>query len=133
MNRTRIMAVAVLIAASGLTLYVAQAQQPEIKRTDLQRHDLSAPGREVVQVRVDFDPGYVSPRHTHPGEEIIYVLEGTLEYQIEGQPPKTFNAGDALTVPAGVVHAVRNVGSGNAAELATYVVEKGKPLLTLAE
>jgi quercetin dioxygenase-like cupin family protein len=112
---------------------VARAQQPGTKRTDLQRHDLSAPGREVVQVRVDFDPGYVAPSHTHPGEEIIYVLEGSLEYQIEGQPPKTFNAGEALTVPAGVVHAVRNAGSGNAAELATYVIEKGKPLLTLAE
>jgi quercetin dioxygenase-like cupin family protein len=72
-------------------------------------------------------------KHTHPGEEIIYILEGSLEYQIEGQPPKTFNAGDALTVPAGAVHAVRNVGSGNAAELATYVVEKGKPILTVVE
>jgi quercetin dioxygenase-like cupin family protein len=72
-------------------------------------------------------------KHTHPGEEIIYILEGSLEYQLEGQPPKTFNAGDALTVPAGVVHAVRNLGSGNAAELATCVVEKGKPLLTLVE
>ena len=51
----------------------------------------------------------------------------------EGQPPVTFHAGDALTIPAGAVHAVRNVGSGDAAELATYVVEKGKPLLTLAE
>jgi len=69
----------------------------------------------------------------HPGEEIIYILEGSLEYEIEGQPPKTFNAGDALTVPAGAVHAVRNVGTGNAAELATYVVEKGKPLLTLVK
>ena len=56
-----------------------------------------------------------------------------LEYQLEGQPPKTYNAGEALTVPAGVVHAVRVAGRGNAAGLATYVVEKGKPLLTLAE
>jgi len=56
-----------------------------------------------------------------------------LEYQIEGQPPQTFGAGEALTVPAGVVHEARNVGSGNAAELATYVVEKGRPLPTLAE
>src|SRR5882757_7667628 len=60
------------------------ARQPGIKRTDLQRHDLSADGREVIQVRVDFDPGYVAPRHTHPGEEIIYVIEGTLEYEIGG-------------------------------------------------
>jgi len=62
-------------------------------------------------------------KHTHPGEEIIYILEGSLEYQVDGQPTRTYNAGDALTVPAGVIHAVRNVGSGNAAELATYVVE----------
>jgi quercetin dioxygenase-like cupin family protein len=102
-------------------------------RTDLQRQDLSAPGREVVQSRVDIGPEAPLVKHTHPGEEIIYVLEGSLEYQIDGRPPMSFNAGDALTVPAGAVHAVRNVGSGNAAELATYVVEKGKPLLTLVE
>jgi len=106
---------------------------PGLWRTDLQRHDLSVPGREVVQSRVDIGPEAPLVRHTHPGEEIIYVLEGSLEYQIEGKPPETFNVGDALTVLAGVIHAVRNVGSGNAAELATYVVEKGKPLLTLTE
>ena len=106
---------------------------PGLWRTDLQRQDLSVPGREVVQSRVDIDPEAPLVKHTHPGEEIIYVLEGSLEYQIEGQPPMTFNAGDALTVSAGAVHAVRNVGSGNAAVLATDVVEKGKPLLTLAE
>jgi quercetin dioxygenase-like cupin family protein len=108
-------------------------QAPGLWRTDLQRQDLSVPGREVIQSRVDIGPEAPLVKHMHPGEEIIYILEGSLEYQIEGQPPKTFNAGEALTVPAGVVHAVRNVGSGNAAELATYVVEKGKPLLTLAE
>ena len=131
MKTTRLMTVALLlIAASGLVLYVARAQQPGTKRTELQRHDLSAPGREVVQVRVDFDPGYVAPRHTHPGEEIIYVLEGTLEYQIDGKPI-TVKPGDVLFVPAGTIHAVKNVGRGNGAELATYVVEKGKPLITL--
>jgi quercetin dioxygenase-like cupin family protein len=108
-------------------------QAPGLTRTDLQRQDLSVPGREVVQSRVDIGPEAPLVKHTHPGEEIIYILEGALEYQIEGQPTKTFNAGDALTVPAGAVHAVRNVGRGNAAELATYVVEKGKPLLTLAD
>jgi quercetin dioxygenase-like cupin family protein len=127
MNTTRIMTVVVLIVASGLAL----SQQAGTKRTDLQRHDLSAPGREVVQVRVDFDPGSVAPKHWHPGEEIIYVLEGTLEYELEGQPPVTVKAGDVLFVPARTVHSARNVGSGNGAELATYVVEKGLPLLTL--
>jgi len=122
-----------LVAGSGLAPDVAQAQQTGSKRTDLQRHDLSAPGREVIQVRVDFDPGYVSPRHTHPGEEIIYVLEGTLEYEIEGQPRATVTPGDVLFVPAGAIHSARNLGRGNGAELATYIVEKGKPLITRAK
>ena len=129
MKTTRIIAVSALIVASALALHAARAQQPGSKRTDLQRHDLSAPGREVIQVRVDFDPGYVAPRHTHPGEEIIYVLEGTLEYEIDGKPV-TVKPGDVLFVPAGTAHSVKNVGAGNGAELATYVVEKGKPLIT---
>jgi len=133
MKTTLIMAVAVIIAGSGLALHMARAQQVGTKRTDLQQHDLSVPGREVVQVRVDFDPGYVSPKHTHPGEEIIYVLEGTLEYEVEGKPPMTVKAGDVLFIPAGTIHAAKNVGSVNGAELATYVVEKGKPLVALVE
>jgi quercetin dioxygenase-like cupin family protein len=133
MKPTGIMGIAMLIVGSGLVPDIAQTQQAGTKRTDLQRHDLSAPGREVVQVRVDFDPGYVSPRHTHPGEEIIYVLEGRLEYEIEGKPPARVKPGDVLFVPAGTIHAAKNVGSGNGAELATYVVEKGKPLITLVK
>jgi quercetin dioxygenase-like cupin family protein len=112
---------------------MAAQQAPGLWRTDLQQHDLSVDGHEVVQARVDLGPEAPLVKHTHPGEEIIYVLEGSLEYQVDGQPTRTYNAGEALTVPAGVVHAVRNVGSGNAAELATYVVEKGKPLITLVE
>jgi quercetin dioxygenase-like cupin family protein len=88
-------------------------------------HDLSIPGREVVQNRVDIGPEAPAIKHKHPGEEIIYVLEGSLEYQVGGEPPTTLNAGDVLLVPAETIHAVRNVGSGNAAELATHVVEKG--------
>ena len=133
MNMTRIMAVAVLIAASGLALHVARAQQSGIKRTDLQRHDLGVPGREVIQVRVELAPGVAFPGHTHPGEEIIYVLEGSLEYEVEGKPPVTLKAGDVLFIPAGTIHAAKNVGSGNAAELATYVLEKGKPPLELVK
>jgi quercetin dioxygenase-like cupin family protein len=123
------MAVVALIAGSGSALHVQATQQQGIRRTDLQRHDLGVPGREVVQARVDFDRGAVSPRHTHPGEEIVYVLEGTLEYEVEGKPPVTLGAGDVLFIPARTIHAARNVGSGNGAELATYVVEKGKPLV----
>jgi quercetin dioxygenase-like cupin family protein len=133
MKATLIMGAAVLIAGTGFVWDVALAQQPGTKRTELQRHDLSAPGREVVQVRVDFDPNYVAPRHTHPGEEIIYVIEGTLEYYVEGRSPTTYKAGDVLFVPAGAIHSVKNIGTGNGAELATYVVEKGKPLITLVK
>ena len=133
MKTTRIIAVALLIVGSGLALYVARAQQPRIKRTDLQRHDLSVPGREAVQVIVEVLPGITSPRHTHPGEEIIYILEGSLEYQVEGKPPVTLKPGGVLFIPAGTIHAAKNVGTGRGAELATYIVEKGKPLLTVVE
>jgi quercetin dioxygenase-like cupin family protein len=75
----------------------------------------------------------VAPRHSHPGEEIVYVLEGLLEYEVDGQPPVTLKAGDVLFIPAGTIHAAKNVGTDNAAELATYVVEKGKPLVVLAD
>ena len=108
-------------------------QPPGITRIDLQRHDLSVPGREVIQNRVEIGSEAPLFKHFHPGEEIIYVLDGELEYQIEGEPPRKVGAGEALMVPAEAVHAVRNVGSGNAAELATYVVERGKPLITLVE
>ena len=133
MKTTRIMALAVLIVGGGFALHVARAQQPGIKRTDLQRHDLGVPGREVVQARIDIDPGAVSPKHTHPGEEIIYVLEGSLEYQVEGKSPVTLKVGEVLFIPAGTIHAAKNVGSGNGAELATYVVEKGKPLVVMVK
>jgi quercetin dioxygenase-like cupin family protein len=133
MKTTRIIAAAVLIFASGLALRMAQAQAPGITRTDLQRHDLSVPGREVVQVLVAFAPGVVAPRHSHPGEEIVYGVEGSLEYRLDGKPPVTLKAGEVLFIPAGTIHEVRNVGSVNAAELATYIVEKGKPLLVLAK
>ena len=102
-------------------------------RTDLQRHDLGIPGWEVLQARVDFAPGASFPAHRHPGEEIIYVLSGTLEYELEGQPPVTLKAGDVLFVPTGVFHSARNLGTTQGSELATYVIEKGKPLTEFAE
>jgi quercetin dioxygenase-like cupin family protein len=129
MKTTRILAVAVLIVGGGLALNVAQSQQPGVTRTDLLRHDLSVSGREVIQVRVDFAPGVAFPPHSHPGEQIAYVIEGLLEYQLEGKPPVTLKAGEALFIPAGTIHSAKNVGTGNAAELATYLVEKGKPLV----
>jgi quercetin dioxygenase-like cupin family protein len=129
MKITRILALASLIVGGGLALNVAQSQQPGVTRTDLLRHDLSVLGREVIQVRVDFAPGVAFPPHSHPGEEIAYVIEGLLEYQFEGKPPVTLKVGEALFIPAGTIHSAKNVGTVNAAELATYLVEKGKPLV----
>ena len=132
MKTTRILAVAVVVAGGGLALDVAQSQTG-VTRTELQRNDLSVSGREVVQVRVDLAPGVAFPPHSHPGEEIAYVIEGLLEYRFEGKPPVTLKAGEVLFIPAGTIHSAKNVGSGNAAELATYIVEKGKPLVALGQ
>jgi len=128
----KIIAAAVLLTAIGSALHLAQAeQQAGIGRTEVQRRDLSVPGREVIQVRVDFAPGVAFGKHTHPGEEVAYVLEGTLEYQIEGQAPVTLKTGEALFIPAGARHMARNVGAGHASELATYILRKGEPPLEL--
>jgi quercetin dioxygenase-like cupin family protein len=133
MKPTRIMVVSALIVGTGLSLPETPFQQPGVKRTDLQRHDLSAAGREVIQVRVELAPGVVFGKHTHPGEEVIYMLEGSLEYEVEGKPRITLRAGDVLFIPARAIHSARNTGSSNGAELATYVVEKGKQLLTMVK
>ncbi|HEY6902004.1 MAG TPA: cupin domain-containing protein [Puia sp.] len=133
MFNNRIFPAAVITLALAFLSPTARTQPAAgVKRTDLQRHDLSIPGHEAIQVRVDFGPGVIAPSHKHPGEEIIYVLEGLLEYQLEGKPPVTLKAGDVLFVPARVFHSAKNAGKTNAAELATYVVEKGKPLVVPA-
>jgi quercetin dioxygenase-like cupin family protein len=133
MRMTRTIAIAAVIATSGLVVHVSEAQLVGARRIDLQRHDLSVPGREVIQTIVELEPGTAAPRHSHPGEEIIYVLEGTWEYTVGDKPPVTLKAGDVLFIPAGTPHSARNVGSGKGTELATYIVEKGKPLLTLVK
>ncbi|ODV43886.1 cupin [Cupriavidus sp. UYMMa02A] len=132
MKSNRIMA-AVLLAGMGTLLQAAKAQSAEVRRTDLVQQELSAPGLEGIQVRVDFDPGAFAAKHTHPGEEIAHVLQGTLEYQLGNQPPVTLKAGDSLFIPAGTAHSARNVGSGQASELATYVVRKEAPLVAPAK
>ncbi len=126
----KFLAAAMMLAATAMA---ADPPRPAgTTRTDLQRHDLSIAGREVLQARVDFAPGSSFPRHKHPGEEAIYVLFGTIEYEIDGKWV-TVKAGDSLFVPDGVVHAARNTGTEPAAELATYVLDKGKPLTVFAE
>lgn len=130
MTLPRILALLLAATSTGSPM----PPSPEgVSRTDLQRHDLSIEGRETVQARIDIAPGAIAPWHRHPGEEVIYIIEGTLEYQLEGQDPVMRKAGEVLFVPAGVAHKARNRGTVNGAELATYIVAKGKPLVVPAD
>ena len=121
------------IAAAALAAVASNAQTPGFTRTLLQDQELSAHERHAVVARAEFIPGGNAGRHTHPGEELGYIAEGTLELTIDGQPPKTLKAGEVFFVPAGVVHDGKNVGSGPAKVLATYIVEKGKPVASPAK
>lgn len=112
----------------ALTLAVVSAQAPAIKRTPLQQFDISAPGREAIMAKADIPPGGTTGKHTHPGEEISYILAGELVLEIEGQPARTLKAGEAFYIPAGKVHNGTNESAGNVSVLVTYVVEKGKPV-----
>ena len=132
MKTIQTMACALLLAGTAVTMRAAHAQMPGIGRVDLLKQDLGTAGHEVVQVRVDFKPGVLAAAHAHPGEEVAYVLEGTLEYQLNGKTV-TLKAGQSLFIPAGAVHSAKNVGSGEASELATYIVEKGKPLVVFSK
>ena len=123
----------VLTVAGFLFTALLAAQQPAFKRVVLQQGDLSAPGREVVQAVADFEPRATPGRHTHPGEEIGYVLEGTFLIEQEGKAPVTLNAGGTFLIPAGTIHNATNTGAGAGKILATYIVEKGKPLAAPAK
>ena len=128
MNTYRVKTTAVIVLA--LLGGTALAQLAGVRRTELLRHDIAAPGREVVQMRVEIDAGQGVPKHTHPGDEVLYVVEGTLEYQPEGQPAMTLRPGQSVFIPAGTVHGARNTGTSNGVGIATYIAEKGKPLVT---
>ena len=112
---------------------VVGAQTPAFKRTVLQQADISVPGREVVTAVAEFQPGATPGRHTHAGEEVGYVIDGTISLEQEGKPAVTLKAGQSFLIPAGTIHNATNTGSGVAKILATYIVEKGKPLATPAK
>jgi quercetin dioxygenase-like cupin family protein len=118
----------------ALAIAATAAQQPApnttFKRTMLVQGDLSAPGREVVQALAEIQPGGASGKHTHPGEEIAHVISGTLIVESPGKPARTLQAGESMIIPAGTVHDAINRGSTLTKVLATYVIEKGKPVAT---
>ena len=121
---------ALALAGIGFALF---AQQPGFTRKMLQDQEMSVNDRHAVQVLAEFVPGGAAGRHTHPGEELGYVMEGTLQLEIEGQAPRTLKAGETFFIPANTVHDGKNVGSGPAKVLATYIVEKGKPVASPAK
>jgi quercetin dioxygenase-like cupin family protein len=130
-SAARIAASAMLIAAAAAPV-VAAAQKFDaagIARTETVRHEFDGKN-EAIQVRVDFAPGSAFPKHSHPGTEIAYVLGGTVEYELNGKTIR-LKAGESLFIPAGAVHSAKNVASGVSSELATYVVEKNKPIVVL--
>ena len=121
--------VALLVLGSMIAV---AAQAPAFKRTVLQTIELSITGREAVTAKAELPAGVSSGRHTHPGEEIGYVLEGSVSIELDGQT-KTLKAGEAFAIPAGKVHAATNTGTAQATIVSTYIVEKGKPLATPAK
>ena len=118
----------VLVAFAGIT----GAQNPALTRTVITKADVSVAGREAVMARVEIAPGGVAGWHTHPGDEISYVLEGEATLMVAGQPTRKITAGEGFVIPAGVVHNARNDSAGVAKVLGVYVVEKGKPLASPA-
>ena len=121
----------VVLLLAGMVAAMS-AQQPAFKRTVLQTVELSIAGREAVTAKAELPAGVSSGRHTHPGEEVGYVLEGAVTVERDGQS-KTFKAGEAFAIPAGQMHNAINAGTAQATIVSTYIVEKGKPLATPAK
>lgn len=124
-----------LLALAGALTVAAgavHAQASGLTREMVGKADVSVPGREAVVARVQVAPGAHAGRHTHPGDEISYVLEGETTLEVEGQPPRIVKAGESFVVPAGVVHDAYNHTGAPVKLVGVYVVEKGKPLASPA-
>ncbi|MBI2769460.1 MAG: cupin domain-containing protein [Burkholderiales bacterium] len=117
------------LAIAAGTLF---AQASGLTRVMVGKGDVSVPGREAVVARVEVAPGAKAGRHTHPGDEISYVMEGEATLLIDGQPPRQVKAGESFVIPAGVVHDAHNNGTAPIKLVGVYVVEKGKPLASPA-
>lgn len=125
-RKTAILAIALLAAA------FAAAQAPGIKRTPLQKTDLGT-DREIILGKAEIAPGGETGRHTHPGIETGYVLSGSTTLEVEGEGTRVLKAGDSYTIPYGKVHNAKATGNEPGVVIATYVVEKGKPLASPAK
>jgi quercetin dioxygenase-like cupin family protein len=120
----RLVAAAGTIALAGTLL----AQTPNIQRTVVAKGDVSVPGREALVASVEIPPGGFAGWHTHPGDEMSYVMEGEFVLLIAGQPPKQYKPGEGFVIPAGTVHSAKNPGTTVTRIVGVYYNEKGKPL-----
>jgi quercetin dioxygenase-like cupin family protein len=102
-----------------------------LTRTEVQRGPSSIPGREIVQVLTEIPVGVESGWHIHPGEEVGYIVAGTVEMRTEGLPTRTLHAGEGFLIPPRTPHNARDLGPGTGQMLSTYIVEIGQPLATL--
>ena len=127
MRRATVTAAAITVM--GLLAVVA-AQQAGFRRTLLQQEDLAAPDHEAVTARAELDPGASSGRHRHSGDEIGYVLDGTLTLEQDGKPTMALSAGETFLIPAGTVHNAVNTSAATVSVLVTYVAPKGQTLTT---
>jgi quercetin dioxygenase-like cupin family protein len=131
-RKAAIVAVAVFVGAAGIQALDAQ-QAPAVKRSILLKQDMSVPGREAVMAMVELPPGSQEGRHTHAAELYVFVVEGTISLENEGQPTATLKAGDVFFVAPGKIHQAINNGKATAKLAAVFVAEKGKPLTTQAQ
>jgi quercetin dioxygenase-like cupin family protein len=100
----------------------------KLKRTELQHAPASIPGREIVQVLTEIPAGVESGWHQHPGEEVGYILAGTVRMEIEGKPTLTLHAGDPFLIPPRTPHNATDLGPDTGRMLSTYIVEAGEPI-----
>jgi quercetin dioxygenase-like cupin family protein len=121
----------VWIAGAAVVAAVALCggQQPSAKFTELQRHNLTVANGEGVSMLIEIPAGGVSARHSHPGEDFGYLLEGTIVLMIDGYPPQTVKAGETFFTPRGHLHSARNIGTTTAKAVDTYIIDKGKPVV----
>jgi quercetin dioxygenase-like cupin family protein len=134
MIKSAFAALAVFTALSCVPMAAAQQQSPAaaspaqaIKRIPLQRFDVPGTGYETVIGIAEIAPNVSIGRHTHPGPESGYLMEGSFELLIEGEPSRVLKAGESYKVPARTVHNART-GPQGAKVIATYVIEKGQPI-----
>jgi quercetin dioxygenase-like cupin family protein len=124
---------ALLLVLTLAPVLPAAGQSAGFSRKIILEQDLSTPGKRAAMALIEFAPGAVAPKHTHPGDELIYVLEGSVTLEIDGQPARLMQAGDTFLIPAGAVHLGRNPGGVTARAVSTFVLDKGQPLATPAK